>query len=164
MNFIPAKRSRTLSGWKIAIQRFSACCSILKPNPRKLLRDTQFLVRGARWRRSIQWHWWCGGVANVRPDSHRRPAIPPDPFPAWPRPWDTSPGSCAQRPPELSPQPSGSRPSRFLQCRLRLALLGFGQFVEDIGGLVHPAALLAGFGIRFIQCGPEAHGTVTNRQ
>nr|AAV80718.1 unknown [Acidithiobacillus ferrooxidans] len=52
----------------------------------------------------------------------------------------------------------------FLECRLRLTLLGFGQFVEDIGGLVHPAALLAGFGIRFIQCCPEAHGAITNSQ
>nr|AAA27373.1 unknown [Acidithiobacillus ferrooxidans] len=50
----------------------------------------------------------------------------------------------------------------FLQRCLGFALLGFGKFVENVGGLMHPAALLTSFGIGFIQCGPKPHGTIPN--
>src|SRR5262245_15645662 len=51
-----------------------------------------------------------------------------------------------------------------LQRPLRLGVLGVGQLVEDVGRLVHPAALPAGLRPHFLDRLPEAERAVGNRE
>jgi len=48
-------------------------------------------------------------------------------------------------------------------CR-GLGVQAFGQGVEHIGGLLHPAALAAGLGVDHVEGAPETERTVTHRQ
>ena len=58
----------------------------------------------------------------------------------------------------------GLRPPDVMQRLFGLRLAGLGQAVEHVHRLVHPATLLAGLGIDFIQRRPETHGAIANRQ
>ncbi|MDP6551836.1 MAG: hypothetical protein QF574_06545 [Arenicellales bacterium] len=51
-----------------------------------------------------------------------------------------------------------------MQGLLGLRLAGFGQAVEHIHRLVHPAALCPGIGIDLLQSRPESHGTIADGQ
>ena len=51
-----------------------------------------------------------------------------------------------------------------LQSPLGLPLLAYGEFVEDVGGLVHPAALLARLGPNFAERFPEAKRAIGDGQ
>src|SRR5215813_1797150 len=52
----------------------------------------------------------------------------------------------------------------FLQCPLGFRLLAVWQFVEDVGGFVHPAALPAGVGPRLFDGLPKAKRAIGDRQ
>ena len=62
---------------------------------------------------------------------------------------------------------------RILACigdpNLMQGLLGLGlrhlrKRIQHVGGLVHPAALMAGFQIDLVQCRPKAQGSVADSQ
>ncbi len=59
---------------------------------------------------------------------------------------------------------TGVRPPYLVQHRLRFALNPFGQPVEHVRRLVHPAALRTGFGIYLGQGRPQPQPTVAHRQ
>src|SRR5690554_5512082 len=52
----------------------------------------------------------------------------------------------------------------FMQCRLHLGLNRLRQSRQDIGCLVHPAALMTGIRVTLGQRFPEPKGTVSDRQ
>jgi hypothetical protein len=59
---------------------------------------------------------------------------------------------------------AGRRQVHFMDQLLGLALNTLGHFIQDMGGRMHPAALLGNWAIFFLRGDPEAERTVTDSQ
>jgi len=97
----------------------------------------------APWRRLIRSGWWYGCGSFAPPESHKTSTGCPDLWPDTLLPSHTSLHRLSKVSEGLLRRGATLSHLDPMQASLGFGLLSFGQFVERVGCLMHPATLLA---------------------